>query len=198
MSSGVQTSAAGDVLVDAAAALAALAEGPEGAAVGAAGEALGGVLGSGGTAFFCGNGGSAAEASHLAAELTGRLVAERRPLAGVSLSADLAAVTAIANDYGTESMFARQLAGLARPGDALVVLSTSGTSPNVVAAVHTATELGLLTIGLLGGSRVPLDDLLDHALHAPGATSGIVQVGHLALGHALLAAAESTALGPAS
>lgn len=183
------------MLAAAAEALATLAGGDAAVAAAAAGRALGDVLASGGTAFFCGNGGSAAEASHLAAELTGRLVADRPPLAGLSLSADLAAVTAIGNDYGTDAVFARQLAGLARPGDALVVLSTSGTSPNVVAAARTATELGLLTIGLLGPEVVELDGMLDHALHAPGANSGVVQIGHLALGHALLASAEATALG---
>lgn len=158
-----------------------------------AGALLRDSLAAGGTVLFCGNGGSAAEASHLAAELSGRLITDRPALAGVSLSSDLAAVTAIANDYGFEEVFARQVEALGRPGDVLVVMTTSGTSPNIVAATNRAKSLGLAVVALVGPHAGPLDDIADVTLHAPGATSGAIQVGHLALGHAVLVIAETAA-----
>lgn len=185
------------LLGDAAATLAVLSNDP---AVGRAVERIGALLrdslAAGGTVLFCGNGGSAAEASHLAAELSGRLMADRPALAGVSLASDLAAVTAIANDYGYEQVFTRQVEALGRPGDVLVVLTTSGTSPNVVAAAERAKALGVSVVALVGPASCPLDDVADETVHAPGSTSGAIQVGHLALGHAILALAEAAAHTP--
>lgn len=158
-----------------------------------AGALLRDSLASGGTVLFCGNGGSAAEASHLAAELSGRLITDRPALAGVSLSSDLAAVTAIANDYGFDQVFARQVEALGRRGDVLVVMTTSGTSPNIVEAATRAKGLGISVVALVGPRPGPLDDVADVTLHSPGATSGAIQVGHLALGHAVLVIAETAA-----
>lgn len=184
-----------DLLADTAAVLAALAADPDTIdAVGRAGDLLGAALAAGGTVLFCGNGGSAAEASHLAAELSGRLFDDRPALAGVSLSSDLAAVTAIANDYGFAEVFARQVEALGRPGDVLVALTTSGTSPNVVAAAERARAGGLSVVVLVGPASGPLDALADVVLRSPGSTSGAIQVGHLALGHAVLARAEAVAV----
>ncbi|MGF1529304.1 MAG: SIS domain-containing protein [Candidatus Competibacterales bacterium] len=116
----------------------------------AAAAALWQVLAGGGRILLCGNGGSAADAQHFAAELTGRFVAERQPLAAIALTTDTSALTAIGNDYGFEWVFARQVAALGRSGDALVAISTSGHSPNVLNAVERANALEMTTVGLLG------------------------------------------------
>ena len=100
--------------------------------------------------LVCGNGGSAADAQHFAAELSGRFVKERRALAGIALTTDTSALTAIGNDYGFERIFSRQVEALGRPGDLLVGISTSGNSPNVLLAVEAAKEQGMATLGLLG------------------------------------------------
>lgn len=175
-----------------AAALAELAASKEVAAsLERASDLLAAALLGGGRVFFCGNGGSAAEASHLAAELTGRLVADRPPLAGIALSSDLSAVTAIGNDYGFDDIFARQLRGLARAGDVLVCLSTSGTSPNVLRAAQAARDLDVFVVAMVGPAASPLDELAEVQFHCPGSNSGIVQIGHLAIGHELLGQTET-------
>jgi D-sedoheptulose 7-phosphate isomerase len=158
-----------------------------------AGALLGDVLRSGGTALFCGNGGSAADAQHLAAELVGRLdrTRDRAPLAAVALTTDTSALTALANDFGFEEIFARQVAALGGAGDALVCLSTSGRSPNVVKAAQQARLLGMHVVALVGPDRGPLDELADVAIHVPGETSGLIQQGHITLGHLLCALAET-------
>jgi len=160
------------------------------AAVERAGLVLQECLSLGGTVLFCGNGGSAAEASHLAAELTGRLFGDRRPLAGISLSADPAVITAIANDYGFEEVFARQVDALARPGDVLVVLSTSGASANVIRACERAEAGQVRVVAFVGPATGPLDELADVVVRSTGSSSAAVQVGHLALAHAVVAIAE--------
>src|SRR4051794_18321916 len=110
-------------------------------------------LGQGGRLLVAGNGGSAAEAQHLAAELVGRLRTERAPLSAIALTPDSSAVTAIGNDYGFEEVFARQVRAHGRPGDVLLVLSTSGRSANLVAAVRAAKETGLRTWAMAGAGR---------------------------------------------
>jgi D-sedoheptulose 7-phosphate isomerase len=157
-----------------------------------AGAILAETLRSGGTVLFCGNGGSAADAQHLAAELVGRLDAsrDRGPLAGLALTTDTSALTAMSNDYGFEEVFARQLGALGRRGDALVALSTGGRSPNVVRAAEAAREAGLRVVALVGPDGSPLDDLADVCLHAPGRSSGEIQQGHITLGHLLCRLAE--------
>lgn len=147
-------------------------------------------LGRGGKLMFCGNGGSAADAQHLAAELIGRFVADRRPLAALALSTDSSALTSIANDYAFDQVFERQLRGLGRPGDMLVAISTSGNSANVVRAVGAARELGVESIGLLGRDGGALKALCDIALVVPSDTTARIQEAHIFLGHALCASIE--------
>jgi phosphoheptose isomerase len=146
----------------------------------------------GGRVLVAGNGGSAAEAQHLTAELLGRLRAdrERDALAAVALTADTATLTAVANDYGYDEVFARQVAGLGRPGDVLVVLSTSGRSANLVRAVEVAAERGLRTVGLLGTGPAPLHVACDHAVAVPSDDVATVQECHLLLVHVLVEAVE--------
>jgi D-sedoheptulose 7-phosphate isomerase len=142
-------------------------------------------LGQGGRLLVAGNGGSAAEAQHLAAELVGRLRAERAPLSAIALTPDSSAVTAIANDYGFEEVFARQVRAHGRPGDVLLVLSTSGRSPNLVAAVRAAKETGMRTWALVGPGPSPVADVCDEALCCPSADSQVVQELHLVSVHVM-------------
>jgi phosphoheptose isomerase len=149
-------------------------------------------LAAGGTLFTAGNGGSAAQAQHLASELTGRLQAdrERAPLRAVALGADAPTITSLANDYGFEEVFARQLSGLAREGDVLAVVSTSGRSPNVVRAVEDANALGVTTIGLLGPTPAPLHDTCNVVIAVAGESTATVQELHLLAIHALVELVE--------
>ena len=170
-----------------------LAEGDLPGLVARAGTLLGEALGGGGKVLFCGNGGSAADAQHLAAELVGGLDAssDRAPLSGIALTTDTSILTAVANDFGYEEVFARQIRALARGGDVLVCLSTSGGSENVLRAAREAAALGVLVVALVGPAATPLDDTADVSIHLPGETSGQIQQGHIAVGHALCALAES-------
>jgi D-sedoheptulose 7-phosphate isomerase len=143
----------------------------------------------------CGNGGSAAEAQHLTAELVGRFRDERIPLSAISLHADTSALTAIANDYGTDEMFARGVRAHGRPGDILVALSTSGTSPNVLAAVKSAHETGLVTWAMTGPAPNPLAAMCDDAICVEAPTTATVQEIHLLLVHALCIALDDVVLG---
>lgn len=145
----------------------------------------------GATVFTCGNGGSAAEALHLAEELLGRYHNDREPLPAVCLNADTTALTCIANDFGFEQVFARQVEALAAPGDALVVFSTSGQSPNIVAALETARDLGVITIGLLGKNGGPAASLCDAPVIIPSQDTAHIQEAHLALLHIMLEAIEA-------
>ena len=158
-----------------------------------AGGILAETIRGGGTVLFCGNGGSAADAQHLAAELVGRLDAgrDRDPLPGLALTTDTSALTAVSNDFGFEEVFARQIRGLSRPGDALVCLSTSGRSSNVLRAGDAARSAGLRVVALVGPSASPLDDYADVCLHVPGGSSGHIQQGHITLGHLLCRLAET-------
>jgi D-sedoheptulose 7-phosphate isomerase len=150
------------------------------------------VMTSGGRILVCGNGGSAADAQHLAAELVGRFGGERGPLPAVSLAADAAVLTALANDYGFERVFARQVQALGRPGDLLLVISASGRSPNILAAVDAATTLGLRTTALTGEGS-DLAARVEHALIVPAAETALVQQGHRAVLHALCAVLDGHA-----
>ena len=133
--------------------------------------------------LVCGNGGSAADAQHFAAELSGRYVKERRALAGIALTVDTSALTAIGNDYGFDRVFSRQVEALGRPGDLLVGISTSGNSPNVILAVEAAKELGLRTLGLLGRDGGKLKGLVDDALVVPSPVTARIQELHLMTYH---------------
>lgn len=138
-----------------------------------------------GRVFFFGNGGSAAEAQHLAAELSGRFLLDRPAYAGLALTVDTSALTAIANDYGFEHVFARQLEGLVRPGDVAVGMTTSGESPNVVAGLRTARAKGAIAIAFTGNSGGTVARESDIAIVGPTGPSWKVQEVHLALGHIL-------------
>ncbi|ACI98260.1 D-sedoheptulose-7-phosphate isomerase [Rhodospirillum centenum] len=139
----------------------------------------------GGKVMFCGNGGSAADSQHIAAELSGRFLAERRALPGLALTVDTSALTAIGNDYGFERIFARQVEALGRPGDVLVAFSTSGNSPNVLAAVATARHLGIVSIGMTGARGGALRAACDLCLCVPSEATPRIQEMHIAIGHAL-------------
>lgn len=141
----------------------------------------------GGTVFVAGNGGSAADAQHFAAEMTGRFVHERRALAGVALTTDTSALTAIANDYGYEQVFARQLGGLARPGDAFIAISTSGNSPNILEALSVAREKQVATIGLSGGDGGAMRRFCDCCMVVPSAVTAHIQEAHIFVLHHLCA-----------
>lgn len=158
-----------------------------------AGERLCQTLAAGGTVFTCGNGGSAAQAMHLAEELTGKFDGVRRPLRGVCLNSDGSVLTCIANEFGYDRVFARQLEGLARPGDALVALSTSGNSPNVRRALQTAKTHrlpSLLLTGQTGGMAAPL---ADHLITVPSERTARVQEVHTFVLHAWLETIEAWA-----
>jgi len=148
------------------------------------------ALQAGGKVMFCGNGGSAADAQHLAAELAGRYELDRPGLAGLALTTDTSALTAIGNDFGFERVFARQVEALGRPGDVLYAISTSGNSPNVVAAVETARRLGIKTVAVTGAGGGRLKELCDLALSVPATKANHIQELHIALGHLLCGLAE--------
>ncbi len=147
-------------------------------------------LESGGTLYFCGNGGSAADAQHFACELAGRYLLDRPGLAAVSLTTNTSSLTAIGNDFGYARVFARQLEGLGAPGDVLVAITTSGSSDSVVQAVETAHALGMTVIGMTGTRGARFAALCDVALVTPQALTPRVQEGHLLMGHALCALVE--------
>lgn len=147
---------------------------------------LGDVLRAGGKVLTCGNGGSAAEALHLAEEMIGRFALNRRPLAALCLSADPTAITCISNDYGYEDVFARQVRGLGRAGDLLVGLTTSGKSPNVLRAFETARDMKIATVGLLGPPGSPAEALCEIALTGGGMKAPHIQEMHLLAIHLIL------------
>jgi len=162
-----------------------------GAAMTRAVDAVVAALRAGGRVFFFGNGGSAAEAQHLAAELSGRFLIDRPAYAGLALTVDTSALTAIANDYGYEHVFARQLEGLARPGDVAVGMSTSGESANVVRGLRTARTKGATTIAFSGNGGGAMTRESDIAFIGPAGPSWKVQEVHLALGHILCELVEA-------
>ena len=153
------------------------------------------VLRSGGTLFFCGNGGSAADAQHLATEYVVRYTGTRRALAAVALTTDTSLLTAAGNDLGFEQIFARQVEALCRPGDLLVLHSTSGRSPNLVAAARAARTRGTRTVAFLGRDGGALAGEVDEALVVPADDTGQIQILHLALEHLVVELVESALLG---
>ena len=157
-------------------------------------DAVSKSLKAGGKVLICGNGGSAADAQHIAAELVGRYRLERRPLPALALTTDTSALTAIGNDYGFEGIFARQLDALAQPGDAAVGISTSGNSPNVLSAIMTARSRGCVTVGLTGATGKRLAGLCDAAVLVPSVVTARIQECHITIGHLWAEAVESVAL----
>jgi D-sedoheptulose 7-phosphate isomerase len=148
------------------------------------GRAMAAALGAGGRVLAAGNGGSAAHAQHLTAELVGRYRGEREPLSAIALHADTSSMTALGNDYGYDEVFARQVRAHGRPGDVLMLLSTSGRSPNLVAAAEAGRSLGLTVWALTGPGPNPLAEAASEALCLPGETPS-VQEAHLVTVHLL-------------
>jgi type III pantothenate kinase len=161
------------------------------------GRRLAAVVGDGGRLLAAGNGGSAAEAQHLTAELVGRFVRERRALSALSLCAESSSVTAILNDYGPDEVFARQVEAHGRPGDVLMLLSTSGRSPNVLAAAERGRACGLRVWALTGPAPNPLVKSADEAVVVPAPSTAAVQEAHLVAVHALCAALDAALDAPA-
>jgi D-sedoheptulose 7-phosphate isomerase len=151
----------------------------------------------GGKIMLCGNGGSAADSQHIAAEFTNRLTAsmERPGIPALALTTDTSFLTARANDYGFDDVFERLVDSLGRSGDALIGISTSGTSRNIVRAVARAREKEILTIGLLGGTGGVLSQLVDLAVVVPGGCVQYIQESHIAIGHILCELVEETLYG---
>jgi D-sedoheptulose 7-phosphate isomerase len=149
------------------------------------------VLRGGGTLYFCGNGGSAADAQHLATEYVVRYAADRRPLAAVALTTDTSILTAAGNDLGFHQIFARQVEAHCGPGDLLVLHSTSGQSPNLLAAARAARARGAATVAFLGRGGGPLAAEVDDAVVVPSDDTGQIQVLHLALEHIVVELVEA-------
>ncbi|HJT57230.1 MAG TPA: D-sedoheptulose 7-phosphate isomerase [Ktedonobacteraceae bacterium] len=143
----------------------------------------------------CGNGGSAADAQHFAAELVGRYRRQRPSWAAIALTVDSSVLTSLSNDYGFEQVFARQVQALGRPGDILVAISTSGSSKNVLAAVEMASSLGIRTVGLTGEGKSRLGEMVDHHLPVPSANTAFIQQAHIAILHVFCELVEARLTG---
>jgi D-sedoheptulose 7-phosphate isomerase len=146
-------------------------------------DAIAAAVTGGGKLLIIGNGGSAACAQHLAAEFLSRFILERQPLPALALTADTSVLTAISNDYGYSQVFVRQVHGIGRPGDVLLALSTSGHSPNVLAALTAARKIGMKTIGLTGEQGFAMQRLCDLCLTVPFSETAIIQQIHMVVGH---------------
>jgi D-sedoheptulose 7-phosphate isomerase len=153
-------------------------------------ELVVGALARGNKILLAGNGGSAADAQHIAAELVGRFDYDRAPLAAVALTTDSSALTAIGNDYGYEEVFARQVAALGAKGDVLLAISTSGRSPNVLRAIEAARRKGLWVIGFTGEAGGEMAAICDVVLKAPSASTPLIQQIHITAGHILCSLVE--------
>jgi D-sedoheptulose 7-phosphate isomerase len=145
-----------------------------------------------------GNGGSATDAAHIAAEFVGRYKRDRKPLPAIALATDIAAITCIANDYGFDELFARQVLAHGQKGDIAIAISTSGNSPNVLKGVAAARECGMTTIAWTGGTGGKLAGLVDHPFIVPSTVTARIQESHITLGHVLCELVEETLLGTAS
>ena len=152
------------------------------------------ALKKGGKILLCGNGGSAADAQHIAAELMGRYKVDRNPLPAIALTTDTSALTAIANDYGYEDVFERQAVGLGRPGDCLIAISTSGTSANVINAMRVCAHGGIEVIGLTGDNATGKErlfyDYCTICIKVPSTNTPIIQQCHITIGHIICALVE--------
>lgn len=151
---------------------------------------MGNCLKAGNKIMFCGNGGSAADSQHIAAELTGRFVKDRPALAGLALSTDSSALTCIGNDYGFDEVFKRQVQGLGKNGDVLIAISTSGSSTNILKAIDAANHMGIITIGWLGGNGGKAAKTCLHSIIIPHTKTARIQEAHIFLGHNLCALIE--------
>lgn len=145
--------------------------------------------------MFAGNGGSAGDAQHIAAEFVSRLNFDRAPLAGLALTTDTSALTAIGNDYGYVHVFERQIRGLGKAGDVFVAISTSGKSPNILLALEAARAAGITTVGLTGAAKSSMDDLCDHILKVPSAKTPLIQQVHITAAHSICGLVERAIFG---
>jgi D-sedoheptulose 7-phosphate isomerase len=150
------------------------------------------ALRSGNKLLLAGNGGSAADAQHIAAEIVGRYKKDRPAYAAIALTTDTSALTAIGNDYGFEQIFARQVEGLGRRGDVLLVFSTSGRSANILAALKVARQQGLVTVGFTGSKGTDMAAFCDHLLVAPSDETAVIQQIHLTFAHGICDVIEQT------
>ena len=151
-----------------------------------------GTLRGRGKLLLAGNGGSAADAQHMAGEYVSRFAFDRPGLPAIALTTDTSILTAIANDYGYEMLFARQLQALAEKGDVFIAYTTSGKSPNIIYALEEAKKLGLICVGMTGNRGGPLLELCDYVLQVPSADTPKIQEGHAVLGHILCGLVERT------
>ena len=151
----------------------------------------------GGKVLLAGNGGSAADAQHIAAELVSRFSFDRPALPAMALTTDTSILTAIGNDYGFDSLFSRQLQANARPGDVFIAISTSGNSANIVRALEAAAELDLVTVGLSGAGGGAMAELCQHCVKIPSTDTPRIQEGHITVGHILCASTEQVLFGRA-
>lgn len=167
------------------------------AAIAAIAERIAQAFRAGNKVMLAGNGGSAADAQHIAAEFVSRFRFDRNPLPALALTTDTSALTAIGNDYGFEHVFERQLRGLARKGDILIAISTSGRSPNVIAVLKAARETGVTTIGFTGSGGMAMKPLCDILLVAPSDETALIQQIHITAAHAICGKVESDMFKPA-
>jgi D-sedoheptulose 7-phosphate isomerase len=156
------------------------------------------ALQNGGKILLAGNGGSAADAQHIAGELVSRFAFDRPGLPAVALTTDTSILTAIGNDYGYDKLFERQVQANGKSGDVLIVYSTSGKSVNIIKALEKASEMGMITIGLTGNKGGPMVELCDYLLAVPSAETPKVQEGHLGIGHIICGIIENAIFGEAA
>src|SRR3954453_16322879 len=142
-----------------------------------------------------GNGGSASDAQHIAGEFLSRLNFDRNPLPAIALTTDTSVLTAIGNDYGFDKVFERQVRGLGRTGDVFIAISTSGSSPNILAGLKAARDLGMITIGFTGNRNSDMTDLCDHCLAAPSPETPLIQQIHIVAAHAICGIVERELFG---
>ena len=142
--------------------------------------------------LFCGNGGSAADAQHLAAELSGKFGYDRAPLPSEALHVNTSYLTAVANDYSFEEVYARMLKGIGKEGDVLVAISTSGNSGNILRVLQTAREMGIITIGFTGETGGSMKNLCDYLVNVPSSVTPRIQESHIMIGHIICEFVEST------
>jgi len=153
-------------------------------------EVIAAALDNGRKLLLAGNGGSAADAQHLAGEMLSRLYYDRAPTAAIALTTDTSVLTAIGNDYGYDRVFERQIFGLGCPGDVFVAISTSGRSPNILRAIDAAREKRIITVGFTGRSGGEMSSRCDFCLHAPSDSTPLIQQIHITAGHIICALVE--------
>ncbi len=149
-----------------------------------------------GKILLAGNGGSAADAQHIAGELVSRFAFDRPGLAAIALTVDTSILTAVGNDYGYEKLFSRQVQALGRKGDVLICYTTSGKSPNILRALQEARSKGLICVGFMGNRGGPIREMCDHLLEVPSSDTPKIQEGHLVLGHILCGLIENAIFSP--